>query len=65
MYINLSYFHPRRLKDIQGVVSLWSLGLWRDEQVREHFLDGRSYGGLLSPEIKDVIIIINNTTYII
>jgi len=50
----LTYFHPKRLEDIQGVVSLWSLGLLRDnEKVREHFLDGRQgrYGEFLSLEM--------------
>eukprot|EP00890_Picochlorum_soloecismus_P003578 jgi/Picsp_1/4220/NSC_01729-R1_ankyrin repeat protein len=47
----LTHFHPKRLEDIQGVVSLWSLGLLKDnEKVREHFLDGRQgrHGEFLS-----------------
>ena len=49
----LTYFHPSRLEDIQGVVSLWSLGLWSDDQVREHFLDGHRPrdGDFLSPDM--------------
>eukprot|EP00890_Picochlorum_soloecismus_P003579 jgi/Picsp_1/4221/NSC_01730-R1_---NA--- len=50
----LAHFHSKRLEDIQGVGSLWSVGLLKDEEkVRRHFLNGRRgrYGELLSPDV--------------
>lgn len=46
-------FHPNSLEDIQGVVSLWTLGFIRDAEAKEHFSKGMGNPRFLYPPRKE------------
>lgn len=48
----LKYFHRNRLEDIQAVLSLWTTGLLREEDVKEHFEHTRGTDAGLASSIK-------------
>ena len=54
-HVLLTHFHPKRLEDIQGLISLWSLGLLRDDETRELFSKVYRFrqSEFLSPDMEE------------